>query len=447
MPVPLFHVDAFTDQPFAGNPAAVCLLTDERPDLWMQHVAAEMNLAETAFVRRENDGFRLRWFTPKVEVDLCGHATLAAAHVLWQEGQAPANEAIRFFTRSGVLQARHAGEHIELDFPLTPEEPVAELPGLAEALGAPPKYLAKSRFDYLVEVDSESTLRRLTPNFALLAALPIRGIIVTSRSTSPAFVLRVSILRPRRWRQRRPRDRLRPLLPGRLLAQAIEQGHVCGVPGLGSRRRRPRSDRRRPCDAGRPGGHGGERRTSCVIERGHRKVVHTDRGHETMTLTIRQACVDDLPLILEFIRKKAEFDGVPQAVQATAEALSRTLFAACPLAYVAFAEVSGKPVGFSSYFFTFSTFLARPGIWLDDLYVEENLRSQGVGRELLRFLARRARSKGCGRIEWTAAVSNERGLAFYSKHGATIREGTRLCRLDATAIDRLATDATQFLSM
>ena len=156
------------------------------------------------------------------------------------------------------------------------------------------------------------------------------------------------------------------------------------------------------------------------------------------TLTIRDACVDDLSVILEFIHKKAVFDGVPQAVQASAEKLRETLFTDPPLAYVSLAEVGGRVVAFASYFFTFSTFLARPSIWLDDLYVDADQRSQGVGRALLLFLARLARSKGCGRIEWTAAASNERGLVFYRKHGASIREGTRLCRLDATAIDRLA---------
>lgn len=187
MSLPLFHVDAFTNRPFAGNPAAVCLLTDEREDRWMQQVAAEMNLSETAFVRRQSDGFRLRWFTPKMEVDLCGHATLASAHVLWHEGHVSPGEVIRFHTRSGVLQATPAGPQLELDFPLLPAVPAAEPPGLADALGCPLKYVGKTRFDYLIEVDSETTLRRLAPNVPLLATLPIRGLIVTSRSDRPEF--------------------------------------------------------------------------------------------------------------------------------------------------------------------------------------------------------------------------------------------------------------------
>lgn len=209
MTIPLFHVDAFTDRSFSGNPAAVCLLPESKPDAWMQQVAAEMNLSETAFILREDAGIRLRWFTPKVEVDLCGHATLASAHVLWQEGWAQPNEPITFNTRSGVLKAAHSWSKlkepvrfntpsgvvkadrvcigIELDFPLTPEEPVAEPPGLVAALGVPMKYVGKSKFDFLVEVESEAVLRSLSPNFHLLASLPIRGVIVTSVSARHGF--------------------------------------------------------------------------------------------------------------------------------------------------------------------------------------------------------------------------------------------------------------------
>jgi predicted PhzF superfamily epimerase YddE/YHI9 len=146
MTTPLFHVDAFTDKPFSGNPAAACILSDERPDAWMQQVGAEMNLSETAFLRKQDDGYRLRWFTPKVEVDLCGHATLASAHVLWSEGYARPEEIIRFHTRSGMLTARQNGSFIEFDFPLIREEPATPPPGLAEALGVKPRYVGKGRF-------------------------------------------------------------------------------------------------------------------------------------------------------------------------------------------------------------------------------------------------------------------------------------------------------------
>jgi PhzF family phenazine biosynthesis protein len=186
MPLPLFHVDAFTGRPFGGNPAAVCLLPAWKDDGWLQAVAREMNLSETAFVVRRPGHFDLRWFTPAVEVDLCGHATLAAAHVLWQQGQAVGND-IRFSTRSGVLKAtRHNGD-IELDFPLTPVEAVQAPPGLVEALGVAPKYVGRSRFDYLVEVESEAALRALAPDFRRLAALPVRGVIVTNWSADPTF--------------------------------------------------------------------------------------------------------------------------------------------------------------------------------------------------------------------------------------------------------------------
>src|SRR5687767_12525117 len=117
MPVPLFHVDAFTDIPFAGNQAAVCLLSEYPPDDWLQHVARDMNLSETAFLVRDGAEYRLRWFTPQVEVDLCGHATLASAHVLWESRFVATDRAIRFHTRSGVLEAARNGELIELDFP------------------------------------------------------------------------------------------------------------------------------------------------------------------------------------------------------------------------------------------------------------------------------------------------------------------------------------------
>jgi PhzF family phenazine biosynthesis protein len=183
----IIQVDAFTDRPFAGNPAAVCVLPEPQDDGWMQHVAAEMNLAETAFLHREGDGWRLRWFTPTVEVDLCGHATLASAHVLWETGQLRPEETARFHTRSGLLTAAREGDWITLDFPATPETPAAPPDGLREALGVTPEYVGKNQFDYLVEVGSEETLRRLRPDGSLLAKLPVRGVIVTCRSEAPEY--------------------------------------------------------------------------------------------------------------------------------------------------------------------------------------------------------------------------------------------------------------------
>ncbi len=183
MAVPLFHVDAFADRPFSGNPAAVCLLPAERDARWMQQVAAEMNLSETAFLLRAAGGYRLRWFTP----DLCGHATLASAQVLWQEGLAPAGERIRFSTRGGLLSAARREDGIELDFPQEPAEPAPAPAELSAGLGVPLLYAGRNRFDFLVEVESEAMLRAIAPDFRLLARVPVRGIIVTSVSVDPRF--------------------------------------------------------------------------------------------------------------------------------------------------------------------------------------------------------------------------------------------------------------------
>jgi PhzF family phenazine biosynthesis protein len=180
MSLPITQVDAFTNRPFAGNPAAVCVLPTPADPVWMQNVAREMNLAETAFLVRQADGYDLRWFTPAVEVDLCGHATLASAHVLWEEGHLPAGTQARFHTKSGVLTADRRGEWIELDFPATAAPAAAPPAGLIEALGAKPRFVGRSRFDYLIELDSEATVRGLVPDLGALASVKARGVIVTS---------------------------------------------------------------------------------------------------------------------------------------------------------------------------------------------------------------------------------------------------------------------------
>jgi PhzF family phenazine biosynthesis protein len=185
--IPCLQIDAFTDKPFAGNPAAVCLLEDERDAEWMQVVAAEMNLSETAFVRPLEDGFDLRWFTPVVEVDLCGHATLASAHALWSEGIVGDGSPIRFHTRSGVLECVRRGELIEMDFPATVAEPAQATHELAEALGVEPSWTGASEFDQLILVDSAETLRSMRPDFARLKTVPVRGVIVTSVSDDSRF--------------------------------------------------------------------------------------------------------------------------------------------------------------------------------------------------------------------------------------------------------------------
>ena len=187
MATPITVVDAFTSKPFAGNPAAVCLLPGPADEGWMQAVACEMNLSETSFLVRRADGFALRWFTPAVEVDLCGHATLAAAHVLWEQGHLPAAEPARFHTRSGLLTARRRGPNIELDFPAKDAEPCTAPEGLATALGAQPRWVGRNHFDYLVELDSEQALRALKPDHGRLAQLPVRGVIVTAAASTLGF--------------------------------------------------------------------------------------------------------------------------------------------------------------------------------------------------------------------------------------------------------------------
>lgn len=174
-------VDAFTDTPFAGNPAAVCVLPEDREERWMQAVAREMNLSETAFLRREEGGYSLRWFTPAVEVELCGHATLASAHALWEDGLAEKDGPIRFSTRSGVLTAARDGGEIELDFPATPPSPCDPPAGLFEALGVSERQVHRSRFDYLVELGSEPEVRSLKPDHGGLRSLGVRGVMVTAR--------------------------------------------------------------------------------------------------------------------------------------------------------------------------------------------------------------------------------------------------------------------------
>ncbi|MEP7177300.1 MAG: PhzF family phenazine biosynthesis protein [Gemmatimonadales bacterium] len=181
---PITLVDAFTDRAFGGNPAAVCLLSAARGAAWMQLVAREMNLAETAFLVRRPDGYDLRWFTPTVEVDLCGHATLASAHVLWEDGLVAAEATIPFHTRSGVLTATHHEGLVWLDFPATPAVECEVPPEIGRALGVPIRFAGRSPFDYLVEVDSAETLRGLQPDLAALGRLAVRGVIVTAPSSS-----------------------------------------------------------------------------------------------------------------------------------------------------------------------------------------------------------------------------------------------------------------------
>ena len=186
MKTDIFQIDAFADRPFRGNPAAVCLLSETRSSEWMQQVAGEMNLSETAFLELANDGYGLRWFTPAYEVDLCGHATLASAHFLWEEGILRPDQEARFHTRSGLLTARvSAPGWIEMSFPSQPASACPPSVGLEQALGSPFGFCGTNGTDILVQVASESTVRQLEPDISRLKQVECRGVIVTSRSDGP----------------------------------------------------------------------------------------------------------------------------------------------------------------------------------------------------------------------------------------------------------------------
>ncbi len=181
----IVQVDAFTGEAYRGNPAAVCVMDGPGDSSWMQLVAREMNLSETAFLYHRGKGFHLRWFTPATEVDLCGHATLATAHVLWSERHLREDEQAIFETLSGTLTARKDGDWIELDFPVEPEHETSAPDELLRAMGVEPVYIGRNRMDYLVEVDREQTVRALEPDMSLLNRVETRGVIVTSRSNEP----------------------------------------------------------------------------------------------------------------------------------------------------------------------------------------------------------------------------------------------------------------------
>ncbi|MGH2497115.1 MAG: PhzF family phenazine biosynthesis protein [Ktedonobacteraceae bacterium] len=183
----IYQVDSFTNKPFAGNPAAVYILPEERDAQWMQNVAKEMNLSETAFLLKGHDGYDLRWFTPAAEVELCGHATLASAHILWETGLLKAGEQARFHTLSGLLTTDQQGDWYEMDFPARSDTP-AEVPAsLLEALSVKATNVSRNQFDFLVEVASESIVREMQPDITLLSKIPVRGVIVTSRSDSKDY--------------------------------------------------------------------------------------------------------------------------------------------------------------------------------------------------------------------------------------------------------------------
>jgi predicted PhzF superfamily epimerase YddE/YHI9 len=186
MEIAFSHVDAFTRQAFGGNPAVVCRVDAWPPDAWMRQVAGEMNAGATVFVRCSHDRKELRWFSPTVELEMCGHGTLAAAHILWEAGVADPAAPIAFHTRAGELGAVRDGDRIVLDFPMLVEHAALPPDGLLAALGiVDAGYVGRNRFDYLVEVEHEQTVRGLRPDMSALARIETRGVIVTSRAADP----------------------------------------------------------------------------------------------------------------------------------------------------------------------------------------------------------------------------------------------------------------------
>jgi PhzF family phenazine biosynthesis protein len=190
MNIKIYQVDAFTEKAFKGNPAGVCILEKEMPDEWMQGIAKEMNLSETAFIKKDGEIYSLRWFTPKVEVDLCGHATLATAHILYQYKYLPVSAVAQFKTKSGLLKAKNDGVWIELDFPQTPVSDTEIPKGLEEILGAKISYMGKSIFDYFAVLENDNIVKNLMPDYNALTKFDMRGIIVTASGTSFDFVSR-----------------------------------------------------------------------------------------------------------------------------------------------------------------------------------------------------------------------------------------------------------------
>ncbi len=178
----IYQVDAFTSKKFSGNPAGVCILKSAADDDWMQKIAAEMNLSETAYLFPEKDGYNLRWFTPVAEVELCGHATLASAHTLWETGLLKPSEVARFYTKSGLLVASKEDGHIRLNFPALSPKPGDPPAGLAEALGVEPVNVERSTFDVLAELANEREVINVEPDFGLLKRVDARGVMVTARA-------------------------------------------------------------------------------------------------------------------------------------------------------------------------------------------------------------------------------------------------------------------------
>lgn len=190
MGLPIYVVDSFTNKPFGGNPAGVCFLEAPRPDEWLQAVAAEINHTATAFVipRSNGNDYDLRWFTATTELSLCGHGTLASAHLLWETGRVPLNQTIRFHTKTAFLVASRTSENMMIDLPATPARAIPVPDGLVEALnGVEVRFTGQNQMDYIVELANEEAVRSLQPDLALIKKLPVRGVVVTGQATTPGL--------------------------------------------------------------------------------------------------------------------------------------------------------------------------------------------------------------------------------------------------------------------
>jgi PhzF family phenazine biosynthesis protein len=190
MKIKLYQVDAFTDTLFRGNPAAVCILDDWLDDDLMQKIAMENNLSETAFVVRKNNQFHIRWFTPKKEVTLCGHGTLATSHVLFTHYHHPTNEIIFKSRHSGILKVRKEANYLTLDFPAGTLKKATPPPGLIKSIGKKPQEVWKGKTDYLLVYKTEKDIRTISPNYHLLSQVKTRGIIITAPGKTSDFVSR-----------------------------------------------------------------------------------------------------------------------------------------------------------------------------------------------------------------------------------------------------------------
>ena len=244
MNIPIYQVDAFTIKPFTGNPAAVCLLEHDKNAGWMQSVAAELNLSETAFLVPQKDGYHLRWFTPTTEIDLCGHATLASAHILYEFGFYEEDEQIEFYTLSGTLKASYWEGFIELDMPRRDVVEISSMPEFDHALGQTPAKTSKYENDLIMaEFDNETAIKNFSPNFELLANLPYKEIIISAKADEGKYDFVSRFFAPKLGINEDPVTGSAHCILGPYWAKSSEQIRVPRFSGIASNRRSSRATR------------------------------------------------------------------------------------------------------------------------------------------------------------------------------------------------------------